>query len=148
MPYTIKETTNASKIEERECASDSEIKFSNFTSCIGVIARKGDKLTGVHLSVYDDQGNIFGEDAQDVDRVLKLVLPKPPQKADAVTVFGCIDFWRNSESDKVRAAFGKLTGTLKDKVGKDVELYHQSNKKDGEYGAKIGGTGIIITFLK
>jgi hypothetical protein len=146
MPYTIKKTSNPLGIEERECASGPVIQFTTFTSCIGVIAKKGGALTAVHLSVLDEHGNIFGESAEDVDNVLNSVLPQQPQKADAVTVFGCIDYWRNSESPQVRAAFGKLTGTLKDKVGKDVELYHQSKKNDGTYGAKIGGSGILITF--
>jgi hypothetical protein len=41
-------------------------------------------------------------------------------------------------------AFEKLTGTLKDK---NVDLYHQSAREDGAYGAEIGGAGEIkITF--
>jgi hypothetical protein len=64
-------------------------------------SKKGGILTAVHLSVWDEHGNIFGQNAEDVDNVLTLVLPKLPQKADAVTVFGCIDYWRNSESPQI-----------------------------------------------
>ena len=145
MPYTITETTNPLKIEERECASGPEIKFTKFTSCIGVIAKKGGTLTAVHLSVVDQYGTVFS--AEDVDTVFNLVLPKAPQKADAVTVFGCIEFWRSpSNGQALVGGLEKLTGKLKERVGEDIELYHQSRREDGTYGAKIGGSGIKITF--
>jgi tRNA nucleotidyltransferase (CCA-adding enzyme) len=63
--------------------------------------------------------------------------------ADKITVFGCIDVWRNPANGVVRAAFEQLTGTLKDKVTKGVELYQQSMREGGTYGAEIGDAGEI-----
>ena len=78
---------------------------------------------------------------------MPLVITKLPKLADKITVFGWIDDWRNSPNETVKTAFLELTGKLKDKVGKGVELYHQSMRKDGTYGAKIGNAGEIkITF--
>jgi len=69
------------------------------------------------LSVGDEYGNIFGENAEDVGNVLKLVLPKPPQKADAVTVFGCIDSLnsklRNSVSFRYFICWGTFAANWK-----------------------------------
>jgi len=46
----------ATLLGERKYATDADIiEFSNFTSCIGIVGRRGSQLTGIHL-VYDIDG--------------------------------------------------------------------------------------------
>jgi hypothetical protein len=142
VPYTLIEGTDARDIKEYEYASaKKEILFTAFTSCIGVIAKKGDILTGVHLVAVSNEKEAKAFAPNDVEQVLNvLALP-----ADKVTVFGCIDVWRDPRNGTLSKAFEKLTGTLKTKA---LELYHQSLKDIGTYGAEIGAAGEIkIKFL-
>lgn len=66
MPYELNKRTDALNIEERQYSSGPEIKFTHFSSCIGVIAKKGAELTAVYLSICAEDGSIFGADAQNV----------------------------------------------------------------------------------
>ena len=134
MAYTLSEATNRLSIKEQEYASAAEIKFTMFTSCIGVIAKKGDALTGVHLVMKAKDDSIF--DSTTAVNVLAL-LPKSP---DAVTIFGCCSLWENPQNN-VMSGFQKLTGSLK-----DVTKYQQYTFGEGEYGAQIDGSEIEITY--
>ena len=136
MPYIIKETSSPLKIEERECASGPKIKFTTFTSCIGVIAKKGEKLTAVHLSIYAEDGSIF--EANDVPKVIDCL----PDKPDTITLFGCLNVWQNPANGMVQAAFEKLASQLM-----PLAKYQQYPREDGTYGAEIDDAGEIkITF--
>jgi len=130
VPYTITEAADPLNIREAEFASATEIKFTTFTSCIGVIAKKGATLTAVHLVMLDKHDIKFT--ATDVSTVVD-VLPGAP---DAVTIMGCIDLWANSVNG-MSAAFEKLTGTFK--------TLKKDQREDGIYGAKIDGNTIKIT---
>ena len=140
MPYELIKGTDPRNIREQEYASSPTIKFTAFTSCIGVIAKKGGTLTGVHLVMVDRNDKYFGADARDVPSVIS----KLPASADKITIFGWLEDWRNSPNQTVKNAFAQLTGTLK---ANNVGLYHQSMREDGTYGAEIGKAGEIkITF--
>ena len=145
MAYKLSEAKDPLNIAEREYASrQNKIQFTAITSCIGVVAKKGAKLTGVHLSMLDDKDKYFGADPKnDVANVLKQ-LPNP---ADQVTIFGWIEDWRNAKhsNDTVAAAYLDLTGQLKGRVGKGLKLYHEGMRVDGTYSAEIDGDGILIT---
>ena len=131
MPYEIIQATNPLQIKEREYASAAEIKFTRFTSCIGVISKKGPTLTAVHLVIIS--GDIFGSDANDVPTVLGQL----PEPRDTVTIVGCMDVWQNPVNGAVLvAAFQKLTGSFK----KLTKL----NWGDGTYRAKIEGDAIKV----
>ena len=130
MPYIIRETTNPLQIKEQEFASAKEIKFTPFTSCIGVIAKKGAKLTAVHLVMVADDGSYFNRNAATT------VLDNLPEEPDVVTIIGCIDLWV-SPANGMSAAFEQLTGKLKTLKKEQLE--------DGTYGAKIKGDDIEIT---
>jgi hypothetical protein len=107
MPYQLKEGKDPLKIAEQEYSSGPKLKFTNFTSCIAVIAKKGEMLTGVHL-VAIGNGGVFMP--TDVNRVHNL-LPTP---ADKITVFGFIDDWRSGlNGEQIKIATLKLTGELK-----------------------------------
>ncbi|MBV8173758.1 MAG: hypothetical protein JO151_04230 [Verrucomicrobia bacterium] len=140
MPYELIKGTDPLKIQEQEYASGPKIMFTAFTSCVGVIAKEGGTLTGVHLVMVDKNDEYFGADARDVP----LVISKLPKSADKITIFGWLEDWRSSPNQTVKKAFAQLTGTLKEK---NVGLYHQSMREDGTYGAEIGNAGEIkITF--
>lgn len=134
MPYTLSRAGNPLSIKEQEYASAAEIKFTAFTSCIGVIAKKGGTLTAVHLVMKARDDSIF--DTAAATEVLKL-LPNAP---DAVTIFGCISLWENPQNN-VLAALQKLTGTLE-----SLQKYQQHTFAAGTYGAAIDGNDIDITF--
>lgn len=134
MPYKLREASNGLSIKEQEYASAAEIKFTMFTSCIGVIAKKDSSLTAVHLVMKADDDSIF--DANAAVNVLAL-LPKSP---DAVTIFGCCSLWENPQNNVV-AGFQKLVGSLK-----SVTKYQQHTFGQGSYGAQIDGSDIEITY--
>ena len=127
------------KIAEQEYASGSKLKFTAFTSCIGVIAKKGEMLTGIHLVAIGD-GGVFMP--TDVNRVHKL-LPTP---ADRITVFGFINDWRNGRNgEELKIATLKLTGELKLNVAHGgVEHYYELQEGDATYSAEIVGGEIKL----
>jgi len=127
--YKLIAAAKATAIAEREYASAEEIKFTPFTSCIGVIAKEGATLTAVHLTVLDDKEHKFC--TIDAARVIGCL----PTKPDKVKIVGCIDVWLHPDN-KVQAAFEKLTGSLKN--------LQTLNWGDGTYGAKINGAEIDV----
>ena len=134
MAYPLTGTTTATAIKEREYATAAVIKFTKFTSCIGVIAKKGDEMTAVHLAMRATDGSDF--DTAAATAVLDL-LPKDP---DAAAIFGCISMWENPDN-RVLAGFQKLTGTLE-----TLTKFQKYTFVDGEYGAKIEDGDIEITY--
>jgi hypothetical protein len=134
MAYTFSAAADATKIKEQEYASAAAIKFTKFTSCIGVIAKKGGTLTAVHLVMKASDDTLF--DAGAATAAIALI----PAKPDAVTIFGCISLWENP-SNNVQAAFQKLTGAFS-----SLSKYQQYTFGQGEFGAEISGDDIDITF--
>ena len=134
MPYSLSVAKDAGAIKEQEYASAKEVTFTAFTSCIGVIAKKSDTLTAVHLVMVDKSGNKFDTTAA---ATVIGVLPKDP---DAVTIFGCISVWENPKNE-VQAAFQKLTAAYS-----SLKKYQQYSWGDGTYGAKVTGDAIEMTF--
>jgi hypothetical protein len=103
MPYQLKEGKDPLNIAEQEYASGKKLKFTKFTSCIGVVAKKGPTLTAVHLVMVAKDESVF--DPNDAVKVLELLPPAP----DAVAIVGCIDLWEYRPNG-VLPAFQKLTG--------------------------------------
>ncbi|HYY27505.1 MAG TPA: hypothetical protein VE860_06165 [Chthoniobacterales bacterium] len=131
VPYKLSKASNALAIAEREYASDATIRFTAFTSCIGVIAKDGNKLTAVHLVAVT--GKDHACNANDIAKVLGRL----PKKPDAVTIVGCIDVWENQANGKVLVgAFQKLTGSLQN-VTKDY-------REMGTFGASIVSDEIVV----
>lgn len=50
---------NTMSIAEQEYGTSGEIRFTTFTSCIGLIAKNGPIVTGIHLVLFDRSGNPF-----------------------------------------------------------------------------------------
>lgn len=136
MPYTFSAATNVLKIAEQEYGSGAEISFTKFTSCIGVIAKKGSTLTAAHLvmKAKDKDETLFGTGtAADL-------LALMPDTYDKVTIIGCIALWENPQNN-VQAAFQKLTAGLK-----TLEKVQQYPLASGTYGAKVDGDDIELTY--
>ena len=108
MPYEIKKTANPLEIKERRYGQGSEIKFTTFTSCIGVIGCNTDSeiVSGVHLSILSDDNTSFR--FQDVESVTKRIIGY-----SEVAVIGCIKAWEESEDGNLRSAFQELITKLK-----------------------------------
>lgn len=130
MAYKFSKAGNPMAIAEQEYGIDKEIKFTKFTSCIGVIAKRNDTLYAVHLVMVGKEDDPFNETAA-VDVVG--LFPKLPEK---VTIVGCIDDWKNN----VGKAYLKLISAIK-----SLEKYETLGKNDGTYGAKIVGDKIVVT---
>ena len=93
------------KIKEQQFATAAEIMFTKFTSCIGVIAKKGDMLTGIHLVMIADDFSEF--DSTAAIAALKLL----PERPDYFYVIGHVNMWKSSKTD-VGKGFQKLISEM------------------------------------
>jgi len=148
--YQLKEGKDPLMIAEQEYESGTKLKFTNFTSCIGVVAKHGPVLTGVPLVMLGSNG---GRDyvpfsPTDVSRVMTVLCQNPTAAADRITLFGFIDAWRNGDNgEELKIVTLKLTGELKLKVGNGGVDYYYEVKEDrnATYSAKIVNGEIKIT---
>jgi hypothetical protein len=118
MPYSFKCTQNATAIEEQKYAIGQEVRFTKFTSCLGVIAQQGSSLIGVHLVIVSDEGEVFNDTVTDV-------LADLLKSYEVKTVIGKTDFWQGSISD----AYSYLLRRLGNPPRVSVD--------DGVYGGKL-----------
>ena len=104
MAYLYTQANDLAKISEQEYGTGEEIWFTYFDSCIGVIARKGDNVTGVHLVRLSKDATYFDNSAAQgcVDLL--------PDAYDDVVVFGVNDEWEADE--KVKAGYAHLLSLL------------------------------------
>ena len=66
MPYTLTPAASALAIAELQYASGNEVCFTTIGSnSIGVVGRKGERLTGVHLTANSADGTVFDIKAAD-----------------------------------------------------------------------------------
>ncbi|MBE0360598.1 MULTISPECIES: hypothetical protein [Pseudoalteromonas] len=117
MTYSFKDAANAMVIKEMECGEGIRVQFTPFSSCLGVVSRKGDLLTGIHLVEVDIQGQFNDEKANAVkDKI---------NGCDEWFFVGFVTDW--------------ASGNTKDQVDiiKTVPKQKNSvNLGDGVYGAK------------
>ncbi|NET86134.1 MAG: hypothetical protein F6J94_30935 [Moorea sp. SIO1F2] len=133
MAYTITKASNPMSIEEREYETAKEVKFTKFTSCIGVLAMVDkDKVRGIHLAINDPQDNKITE--KDLTQVINLV----PANSSQVKVIGEIEVWKRS----VKKVYDSLLEQLK-KKSLDVQEYPFGS---GVYGGKVEDGKIEITY--
>ena len=132
MAYIINPASDPLSIPERQYATGSEVKFTTFTSCIGVLAMVGTtQLIGIHLSIYDGPDIIT---VGDLTQVINLV----QQGSTQIKVIGQISAWEGS----VKVVYDSLLAQLNLK-STDVETYPF---QDGVYGGKVDNGEIEITF--
>ncbi|MDE1146990.1 MAG: hypothetical protein PW843_10255 [Azospirillaceae bacterium] len=134
MSYTLRLAANVLKIAEKEWGKAGEIKFTLFTSCIGIVAKKAgsNEVIGVHLVMTDDQHEFFTDgDADDVKRQFDTY------GADASTIefIGEIGTWESSRPNPYK----RLVALIKPVAKKDLG--------EGTYGAKLtNGKVVIVTY--
>lgn len=126
--YDFTEAKNVMAIAEQEYGTAGEILFTAFTSCVGVMARTGSQITGVHLVLMGKGDVPFDDDA--ADEVLKLI----GNAYEQVFVIGSVSLW-----EKENQAFVKMLGKLK-----NPQKYSYG---DGTFGGKINAKGELeITY--
>ncbi len=155
MPYNFIKARNALAIDTQEYATAAEIRFTTFTSCIGVIARKGTMLTAVHLvqagtsKYYPDPTAKYAEyfSPNNASQVINVIVGKP---FDEIKIIGHVSSWNNVRN-QAHAGFQKLLAEAgiqepRDGVSLD-EIPQLGSFGEGVYGAKIGTDGKIeITY--
>ncbi|MGH0000435.1 hypothetical protein ACQU0X_10205 [Pseudovibrio ascidiaceicola] len=126
---SLQEASDVMAIAEREVGcGEGEIKFTGFSSCIGVTVRDGTKVKGVHLALIKPDGNPFNKD--DATKVLTSL-----GTYSEAMIFGQIVFWKNP-ANQVADAFKVLEEGLKAGATKE-NGYKDFQFDDGEYGAEI-----------
>lgn len=121
MAYSFSRASNTMQIAEQEYGTNKEIRFTMFTSCIGLIARKDKQVTGVHLVIFSESGDIFDEAA--AADAIKLL-----GKYDKVVVIGHIDIWAGQIP-----GYEALIRGLKSPV--------KMSEDDGIYGGRVTDAG-------
>lgn len=126
---SLQEASDVMAIAEREVGcGEGEIKFTGFSSCIGVTVRDGTKVKGVHLALIKPDGTPFNKD--DAAKVLTSL-----GTYSEAMIFGQIVFWKNP-ANQVADAFKVLEEGLKAGATKE-DGYKDFQFDDGEYGAEI-----------
>ena len=129
MPYTITPAGNILAISEREVGVGATIRFTGFSSCIGVIALDGANLTAVHLSLRAADDTPFKLAA--ANKALA-ALGDTYSKA---LIMGCVDVWEDPATG-VTQGYQFLKSNLNN--------FSRLNLAEGAYGATVNGTAIKL----
>ncbi|HET7230835.1 MAG TPA: hypothetical protein VFJ16_12575 [Longimicrobium sp.] len=134
MPYVLNQAANVMAIAECEWGTAGTIQFTQFTSCIGVLAKVAgaNNVTGIHLVLIDGNGNSFS--AADVPTVTG-VLAAQGYDNTTCTIIGQISAWQASAP----GAYDALVAALN-----NPQTYPLA---DGTYGATITNGAIELTFV-
>ncbi len=117
--YKLTAAADPKAIKEQEVGSGKSIQFTTFTSCIGIIGKKGDgTLVGIHLVRFSTDGEPF--QADDVPAVKAHM-----SGLSDIKIIGQTDFW---EQELLDAIGGTVMG------GTD----------DGSFAASTDETGKIV----
>ncbi len=132
MPFALAQAPNVLAIAEDKYGTGREIKFTKFTSCLGVIAMlDGTQGIGIHLVMVNDSDEPFKAD--DV-KVVKQLLTDQTYDPKQVVLIGAISAWKKSSPD----AYAALIAALK-----PSDTFPLA---DGIYGAKFEDGEIELTY--
>ena len=131
MPYVVNQAANALTIAERQWFTAGQIRFTGFSSCVGLVVLQGGQLTAVHLAQQATDSSWFDTVAAGV------VLGLLPIGYTKSIVMGQISTWAFPTGHCV-AGYQHLTGLLT-----NLTAYQFA---EGTYGADIAGTDIEITY--
>lgn len=131
--YSLTETTNLTAIAECQYAIGDKLKFTKFTSCLGLFCKIKDstKLIGIHLVLFDENDVPFT--LADVATV-RTVLENWDAELETGWVVGCLDFW----SSEIKSAFLEIFG--------DIDRERILNSDSGFYSAEVANQAVVVTF--
>jgi hypothetical protein len=118
MPYTFTPGGNPAAIAEQDYAAAASVTFTRFTSCIGLLARNGTKVTGVHLVMFSNTDTPFDNAA--ANAAVHLL-----GNYSSIVVIGQVGMWQ----DNLTAPFQHLVAQLH-----NPQLI---NVNDGIYGGRV-----------
>lgn len=133
MPYQFTQAVNSLKVEERQYSSASEIRFTAFTSCIGIVSVNVNmkKVIGIHLSLRDQNNAIAVSDIPEAIGKLHVM----DYKKSNTIIIGEISAWRRSAP--------AVYNTLLLRLGRPTEydwasgVYGATFSKDAEVNGNI-----------
>ncbi len=117
MAYVFTKAGNDTKIAEREWGKADPIMFTTFTSCIGIMGIKDDKVIGVHLTLMGTEDELVT--TANIDQAVALL-----DGAANPVIIGQVEIW----ADNVSAVYQHLVTILK-----PVDTYPRD---DGTYGGR------------
>lgn len=124
MAYNFAQAANRLAIAEQQYAGGADIRFTRFTSCIGLVARNNNNLTAVHLVMFSSDDSQFDNNA--AQAAVNLL-----GAYQEVVVVGQTGMW-NAQIP----AYQHLIGLLHNP--------HIVDRNDGVYGADIHNGTIRI----
>jgi hypothetical protein len=127
MPYLLQPGSSAA-LAEQEYATGQVIQFTGFDSCIGVVARTGQSLLGIHLVMFQQNGSVFS--VADAIDIRNRVATSAPQ-AQEIVICGVFTAW----SQNIGAAFQELIAQLQALVVAPVRVDPDQNA--GHYTASV-----------
>lgn len=78
-------------IDEIAYGTGRQITFGTMTSCLGIVARKGDTVTGIHLGMFSGEDPISSFDSDEIVESIKGIIGSGPEK---VVFVGFPHSWR------------------------------------------------------
>lgn len=129
--YPVTQTTDLLAIPECKYAVGAQLKFTKFTSCLGLFCKVNgkDEVIGIHLVLIDGSGHAFT--AEDISSI-RNILTNHNAQLETGWVVGCLDFWQEDILNEFSQLFG------------DNEA-HKMNKCDVLYNAEISGDTVIVS---
>ncbi len=118
MTYRFSPAHDPMDIKEQEYQSAKEVRFSKFTSCIGVLAKNDEIVTGVHLVIWSKDETRF-DDAAARETVALL------SRYQQVVVIGHTDLWESNLREQYKYLLSLIKGP------------HIINTNDGVYGGRV-----------
>ena len=125
MAYSFNMAKDPLNVAEQQYATAEEIRFTMFTSCIGLIARNNAVVTGVHLVMLSEDDTPFDNNA--AQAAVDLL-----GEYQEVVVIGQANMWQHNLS----APYDHLIGLLENPTIRDLN--------DGVYGGRVSGDQLQI----
>lgn len=131
--YPVTQTSDLTAIAECKYAVGTKLKFTKFTSCLGLFCKVENKeeVIGVHLVLIDGNDHRFS--TADIPAIKKILTDNNAQ-LDTGWVVGCLDNWPGP----IKNSFYEL---FADAGGERI-----LDKNAGFYSAEVDGNDVKVTF--
>lgn len=131
--YPVTQTTDLLAIAECKYAIGAKLKFTKFTSCLGLFCKVSgkDEVIGIHLVLVD--GNDHKFTIADVPAIRQILTDNNAQ-LDTGWVVGCLDNWPGD----IKNSFYQLF--------EDAEGERIMNSGAGWYSATVAGNNVVVNF--